>query len=56
MKIMELDLDEVEAARLLRFANVNNCTIAEAAAQLIAQRLNEWADAVVVDDGAPVKH
>lgn len=47
MKLLDLELDEVESAQLMRFCSVNNVSVEEAAALLISQKLDEWADSVV---------
>lgn len=51
MKILDLDLDEIESAQLLRFAQAHGLSLSEAARRLLAARLTEWADAILEDAG-----
>jgi hypothetical protein len=49
MILLDLELDEVESHQLERFCSVNNVSAEQAAALLIKQRLDEWADSIVND-------
>ncbi len=56
MNLLDLldGLDEIESAKLGMFASVNNVSHEEAAAMLIRQRLDEWADSIIdIDDEVP---
>ena len=50
MQLMEITVDDVELERLRLFSSVNNVSLEQAASRLLALKVQEWIDALAIDD------
>ena len=50
MQLMEINVDYVELEQLRLFSSVNNVSLEKAASRLLALKVQEWVDAVAIDD------
>lgn len=50
MQLMEINVDDVELEQLRLFSSVNNVSLEKAASRLLALKVQEWVDAVAIDD------